>query len=136
MNRIVIRFLMLSVVVFCSMHAAFAQKNEMGYEEVAVPPEMEEQPSLELEKVEEYFSSPVFADRQRAMQFIWGNPQRSSVAVQRAALSPDPEVAGRAKWILEGWQRGNLYASGHWGGNPDSQVPNWVNCWLRRVSMH
>ena len=120
MNRIVIRFVMLSVVVFCSMHAVFAQKNEVGYEDAAVPPEMEEQPSLELEKVEEYFSSPIFADRQRAMQFIWGNPRRSAVAVQRAALSGDPEVAGRAKWILEGWQRGNLHASGLWGGNPDS----------------
>ena len=53
--------------------------------------EMEEQPSLELEKVEEYF-------HRQYLQIVngdaihLGNPQRSAVAVQRAALSRIPRL--------------------------------------------
>jgi len=73
---------------------------------------------LGLREIEEFFSSENFADRQRAMQLIGENPERTSDAVQRAAQSQNPEVAGRAKWILQGWRNGFLFGKGDGAGHP------------------
>lgn len=49
-----------------------------------------------------------YASRQQATLEMWGNRDKLRDEVQQAARHPDPEVAGRAKWILRQWRRGAL----------------------------
>lgn len=49
-----------------------------------------------------------YAARQRATLELWRQRDLSREEVQRAARDPDPEVAGRANWILRQWRRGAL----------------------------
>jgi len=47
-----------------------------------------------------------FASRQRATLEMWRDRESSREKVQAATRHPDPEVAGRAQWILRQWRRG------------------------------
>ncbi|NNE01289.1 MAG: tetratricopeptide repeat protein [Pirellulaceae bacterium] len=47
-----------------------------------------------------------YSSRQRATLQMWGSRDDLRDQVQEAARHPDPEVAGRAKWILQQWRRG------------------------------
>ncbi len=49
-----------------------------------------------------------YSSRQQATLEMWRQRHLTRDEVQRAARNPDPEVAGRAKWILRQWRRGSL----------------------------
>lgn len=49
-----------------------------------------------------------YARRHIATIEMWKDREGSREIVQRAARDPDPEIAGRAKWILRQWRRGAL----------------------------
>lgn len=49
-----------------------------------------------------------YSSRQRATLDMWRQREESREQVQRAARDPDPEVSGRAKWILRQWRRGSV----------------------------
>ncbi|WP_145168641.1 hypothetical protein [Rubripirellula lacrimiformis] len=49
-----------------------------------------------------------YAVRQQATIEMWKGRDWSREAVQDAAHNPDPEIAGRAQWILRQWRRGAL----------------------------
>jgi tetratricopeptide (TPR) repeat protein len=49
-----------------------------------------------------------FAERQRATLEMWRVRDQSRDRVQSAAKHHDPEIAGRAQWILRQWRRGSL----------------------------
>lgn len=49
-----------------------------------------------------------YSSRQQATLEMWRQRERNREEVQEAARHPDPEVSGRAKWILRQWQRGSL----------------------------
>ncbi len=49
-----------------------------------------------------------YARRQQATLEMWRQREQSRDQVQEAARHPDPEVSGRAKWILRQWRRGSL----------------------------
>jgi tetratricopeptide (TPR) repeat protein len=53
-------------------------------------------------------SADSFSNRQRATLQMWRVREQSRDEVQRAARHQDPEVAGRAQWILRQWRRGSL----------------------------
>ena len=56
----------------------------------------------------EQLSADSFASRQRATLEMWRVRDQSRQEVQRAAQHPDPEISGRAEWILRQWRRGSL----------------------------
>ena len=60
-----------------------------------------------IDRVEQ-LSEGSFADRQQATLEMWRVRDRSRQRVQQAAKHPDPEVAGRAQWILRQWKKGSL----------------------------
>lgn len=47
-----------------------------------------------------------YSRRQQATLEMWRKRDASREQVQQAARHPDPEVSGRAKWILQQWRRG------------------------------
>ena len=49
-----------------------------------------------------------YSSRQQATLQMWRQRELSRDEVQRATRDPDPEVAGRANWILRQWRRGAL----------------------------
>ncbi len=49
-----------------------------------------------------------YAQRQNATRQLWSQRATAREDVERAARSPDPEVAARARWILNRWQQGLL----------------------------
>ena len=49
-----------------------------------------------------------YAARHQATLNMWKNRDLSRSAVQKAARDEDPEIAGRANWILRQWRRGAL----------------------------
>jgi hypothetical protein len=49
-----------------------------------------------------------YAARHQATLKMWKNRDQTRSAVQRAARNEDPEIAGRANWILRQWRRGAL----------------------------
>lgn len=49
-----------------------------------------------------------YSSRHQATLDMWRQRELSRDEVQRAARHPDPEVAGRANWILRQWRRGAL----------------------------
>lgn len=49
-----------------------------------------------------------FAERQQATLEMWRVRDQSREQVQQAAKHSDPEVAGRAQWILRQWRKGSL----------------------------
>ncbi len=53
-------------------------------------------------------SAGSYANRQRATLEMWRVRDQSREEVQRAARHPDPEISGRAQWILRQWRRGSL----------------------------
>ncbi len=56
----------------------------------------------------EQLSKRNYSGRQQATLEMWRRRDLSREEVQRAARDPDPEVSGRAKWILRQWRRGSL----------------------------
>lgn len=48
-----------------------------------------------------------YSQRMRATLDMWRDRESSRQRVQEAAKDPDPEVSGRAKWILRQWRRGS-----------------------------
>jgi len=53
-------------------------------------------------------STDSYSSRQRATMEMWRAREESRDRVQRAARDPDPEISGRAQWILRQWRRGSL----------------------------
>ncbi|MFK8111932.1 MAG: hypothetical protein AB8B91_07005 [Rubripirellula sp.] len=49
-----------------------------------------------------------YSSRQQATMEMWRGRDTTREEVQDAAQHPDPEVSGRAKWILRQWRRGSL----------------------------
>jgi tetratricopeptide (TPR) repeat protein len=49
-----------------------------------------------------------YSSRQQATMELWRQREESRDEVQEAARSSDPEVSGRAQWILRQWRRGSL----------------------------
>lgn len=119
MNRVAIIAFLVALGVSLGSLPSFGQRAELsGSADEFVLQGSGENAGLGLREIEEFFSSENFSDRQRAMQLIWKNPERTSDAVQRAALSQDPEIAGRAKWILQGWRNGFLFGKGDGARHP------------------
>lgn len=58
--------------------------------------------------VQDLTSSPSFEARERAMLNLWSDYANSRSAVERLSTSSDPEVARRARWILNRWEIGYL----------------------------
>ena len=56
----------------------------------------------------ELLSRNQYSRRQQATLEMWSQREESREQVQEAARHPDPEVSGRAKWILRQWRRGSL----------------------------
>ncbi len=56
----------------------------------------------------EQLSRDSYSKRQQATLEIWRRREQTRDQVQQAARHPDPEVAGRAKWILRQWRMGAL----------------------------
>ncbi|MCG8652919.1 MAG: hypothetical protein MI861_23970 [Pirellulales bacterium] len=56
----------------------------------------------------EQLSKRRYSSRQRATLEMWRQRDLTRDEVQQAARHPDPEVSGRAKWILQQWRRGAL----------------------------
>jgi tetratricopeptide (TPR) repeat protein len=56
----------------------------------------------------EHLSRNRYSSRQQATMEMWRQREASREQVQEAARHPDPEVSGRAKWILRQWRRGSL----------------------------
>ncbi len=67
-----------------------------------------QRPSQELLEVspEDALSKGSYSQRQKATLEMWRRRDLSREQVQQAARHPDPEVAGRAKWVLRQWRRG------------------------------
>ncbi|KAA1260069.1 hypothetical protein LF1_26080 [Rubripirellula obstinata] len=82
--------LMVGCGLFFSTTIAFAQHAEFTDEDFAK------------------LSEGDYATRHQATMNMWKNRDRSRNAVQRAARNEDPEIAGRAKWILRKWRLGAL----------------------------
>ena len=59
--------------------------------------------------VVELLSGERYSARQQAMREVWRNREGTQDAVRRAAQGSDPEVAERAQWVLDQWQRGILH---------------------------
>ncbi len=53
-------------------------------------------------------SRRTYSSRHQATLEMWRQRELTRDQVQRAANDPDPEVSGRAKWILRQWRRGSL----------------------------
>lgn len=49
-----------------------------------------------------------YAQRQLATRRMWSERTATREEVERAARDPDPEIASRARWILQRWQQGLL----------------------------
>ncbi|QEG42702.1 tetratricopeptide repeat protein [Roseimaritima ulvae] len=49
-----------------------------------------------------------YAQRQQATRWMWSERTATREEVERAARDPDPEIASRARWILQRWQQGLL----------------------------
>ena len=62
----------------------------------------------ELDETLERLSRGQYWRRQAATLEMWRRREDSREQVQEAARHSDPEVAGRAKWILQQWRRGSL----------------------------
>lgn len=62
----------------------------------------------ETERSLQQLSRDSYSKRQQATMEMWRRREQTRDQVQRAARDPDPEVAGRAKWILRQWRRGAL----------------------------
>ncbi len=62
----------------------------------------------QIENRIEQLSDGSYSSRQRATLEMWRGRDESRDRVQRAARDPDPEISGRAKWILRQWRRGSL----------------------------
>ena len=56
----------------------------------------------------DWLSRDQYSRRQQATLQMWRDREQSREQVQEAARNPDPEVSGRAKWILRQWRRGAL----------------------------
>lgn len=56
----------------------------------------------------ERLSDGSYSSRQQATLEMWRGRKESRDRVQRAARDPDPEISGRAQWILRQWRRGSL----------------------------
>ena len=69
--------------------------------------QIESQPRLQFERSEQ-LSKGRYSSRQQATLEMWREREVSRDEVQQAARDPDPEVAGRANWILRQWRRGAL----------------------------
>jgi tetratricopeptide (TPR) repeat protein len=56
----------------------------------------------------DHLSRKKYSSRQQATLEMWRQREISRERVQEAARHADPEVSGRAKWILRQWRRGSL----------------------------
>ena len=56
----------------------------------------------------DHLSRKKYSSRQQATLEMWRQREISREQVQEAARHADPEVSGRAKWILRQWRRGSL----------------------------
>ncbi|MGB7326370.1 MAG: hypothetical protein WBD31_15970 [Rubripirellula sp.] len=65
-------------------------------------------PSLSYQRWIQELSQQDYSARQNATIQMWKDRDGSRDAVQQAARDPDPEIAGRARWILRQWRRGAL----------------------------
>ena len=63
---------------------------------------------LDDSSFKELLSTGDYQDRQQATLEMWRGRDRSRAIVQQASRDPDPEVSGRARWVLQQWQRGIL----------------------------
>jgi tetratricopeptide (TPR) repeat protein len=66
-----------------------------------------DQPTSEVGSLD-LLSRKKYSRRQAATLEMWRKRDLSRDQVQEAARHPDPEVSGRAKWILRQWRRGSL----------------------------
>ncbi len=63
---------------------------------------------LAMQEVQTRLGRGSFEQRQQAMWALWRERARSGDAIRAAVSDDDPEVAGRARWILNRWKRGIL----------------------------
>ncbi len=61
------------------------------------------------EDLEAALGGGTFGERQRATLELWRDRDTSRDAVLRATRASDPEVASRARWILDRWRHGILF---------------------------
>jgi tetratricopeptide (TPR) repeat protein len=109
MKRFAMIALMVAIALSLDARQVFGQGADQSKSESnALLEGLGPQGGFDQRGIEEALSSDNFADRQSAMRFIGQNQVATSNAVRKAAESPNPEVAGRAKWILQAWQRGSL----------------------------
>jgi tetratricopeptide (TPR) repeat protein len=109
MKRFAMIALMVAIALSLDARQVFGQRADQSKSELNASLEgLGSQGGFDQRGIEEALSSDRFADRQSAMRFIGQNQVTTSNAVRKAAESPNPEVAGRAKWILQAWQRGSL----------------------------
>ncbi len=64
--------------------------------------------TVPLDETLDWLSRNQYSRRQQATLQMWRDREQSREQVQEAARDPDPEVSGRAKWILRQWRRGAL----------------------------
>ena len=68
----------------------------------------ESEAEVDVETTLKNLAEQDYATRQRATIEMWRHRDQSRDAVQQAARDADPEIAGRARWILRQWRRGAL----------------------------
>ncbi len=68
----------------------------------------EEHPPRDVGGTLDRLSRQTYSDRHTATIEMWKDRDHSRAAVQEAARDSDPEVAGRARWILRQWRRGAM----------------------------
>lgn len=56
----------------------------------------------------DWLSQDQYSKRQQATLQMWRDREETRDQVQEAARHPDPEISGRANWILRQWRRGVL----------------------------
>lgn len=86
-------------------------RGQVSQSEVAPPAHSDErrsQSNVAEDETLDWLSRNRYSRRQQATLDMWRDRERSRELVQEAARHPDPEVSGRAKWILRQWRRGAL----------------------------
>ncbi len=91
-----------ATIVLLGLAGGWAQGQQAGPS--ARPPSHSEYQSSLLDEL----SKRNYSSRQQATLDMWRHRDLSRNEVQEAARHPDPEVSGRAKWILRQWRRGSL----------------------------
>ncbi len=94
-----------SVLAFCSLLNSPLTMLQLITPQVAIGQETN---GVDVDQAASLFEAKRFTSRQRAMRRLWADFGQSRETVQQLSQSSDPEIANRARWILERWEIGMM----------------------------